>query len=108
MLTLMGSLFLLLIIGVPVAYSLGISSLLYFIIHNPSLLLVVPQRIFAGFDNAPMVALPLYILMGMVMNDSGLTTKILDMNEVEGRAKATAKEIADQIKIRFKEQGWIQ
>jgi len=28
--------------------------------------------------------------------------------KVEGRAKATAKEIADQIKIRFKEQGWIQ
>ncbi len=28
--------------------------------------------------------------------------------KVEGRAKATAKEIADQIKIRFEEQGWIQ
>lgn len=27
---------------------------------------------------------------------------------IEGRAKATAKEIADQLKIRFKEQGWIQ
>lgn len=79
MLTLMGSLFLLLIIGVPVAWSLGVSSLLYFLIHNPSLLLVVPQRIFAGFDNMPMVALPLYILMGMVMNDSGLTAKILDI-----------------------------
>jgi hypothetical protein len=28
--------------------------------------------------------------------------------KVEGRAKATAKEIADQLKIRFEEQGWIQ
>ena len=27
---------------------------------------------------------------------------------LEGRAKATAKEIADQIKPRFKQQGWIQ
>jgi hypothetical protein len=27
---------------------------------------------------------------------------------VEGRAKATAKEIADQLKIRFEQQGWIQ
>jgi hypothetical protein len=26
---------------------------------------------------------------------------------VEGRAKATAKEIADQLKVRFQEQGWI-
>jgi tripartite ATP-independent transporter DctM subunit len=88
MLTLMGSLFLLLIIGVPVAWSLGVSSLLYFLIHNPSLLLVVPQRIFAGFDNMPMVALPLYILMGMVMNDSGLTAKILDICDLlVGRLK---------------------
>ena len=28
-------------------------------------------------------------------------------SKVEGRAKATAKEIADQLKIRFQEQGWI-
>ena len=27
--------------------------------------------------------------------------------KIEGRAKATAKEIADQLKTRFKEQGWI-
>ena len=88
MVTLMGSLFLLLMIGVPVAWSLGVSSLLYFVFHNPSLLLVVPQRIFAGFDNSPMVALPLYILMGMIMNDSGLTTKILDMCDLlVGRLK---------------------
>jgi hypothetical protein len=26
---------------------------------------------------------------------------------IEGRAKATAKEIAERLKIRFKEQGWI-
>ncbi len=29
-------------------------------------------------------------------------------SKVEGRAKQTAKEIADQLKIRFQEQGWIE
>lgn len=29
-------------------------------------------------------------------------------SKVEGRAKATAKEIANQLKIRFQQQGWIQ
>jgi hypothetical protein len=29
-------------------------------------------------------------------------------SKIEGRAKATAKEIADQIKKRFQEQGWIE
>lgn len=28
--------------------------------------------------------------------------------KIQGRAKQTAKEVADQLKIRFKEQGWIQ
>jgi hypothetical protein len=28
-------------------------------------------------------------------------------SKVEGRAKATAKEIADALKQRFQEQGWI-
>jgi hypothetical protein len=27
--------------------------------------------------------------------------------KIEGRAKATAEEIADQLKIRFQEQGWV-
>ena len=29
-------------------------------------------------------------------------------SKVEGRAKATAKEIGDQLKLRFQQQGWIQ
>ncbi|HEY1490203.1 MAG TPA: DUF4410 domain-containing protein, partial [Verrucomicrobiae bacterium] len=28
-------------------------------------------------------------------------------SRIEGRAKATAKEIAEQLKVRFKEEGWI-
>ena len=28
--------------------------------------------------------------------------------KVQGRAKQTAKEIADQLKIRFQQQGWIK
>ena len=29
-------------------------------------------------------------------------------SKIEGRAKATAKEIADVLKVRFQEQGWVQ
>ena len=29
-------------------------------------------------------------------------------NTLEGRAKATADEIAEQLKIRFQDRGWIQ
>ena len=34
--------------------------------------------------------------------------KLSGSAKIQGRAKQTAKEIADQLRIRFKEQGWIQ
>ena len=40
------SLVLLLILGVPIAYSLGVSGMLYFIIEKPELISVLPQRFF--------------------------------------------------------------
>lgn len=78
MIILLVSLFLLLILGLPIAYALGASSLLYFVVYNSDLLMVIPQRVFSGFDNSFMIALPLYLLMGTLMNDSGLTTRLLD------------------------------
>lgn len=77
-----------LVIGIPIAYSLGISGLAYFFVFRPELLTVLPQRLFAGFDNYSMIALPLFILMGQLMNDSGITNKIIDFsNLVFGKLK---------------------
>lgn len=88
MIILIVSLIILVLIGIPVAYSLGISGVMYFLVHHPDLLLVVPQRMFAGFDNPTMLALPLYLSMGLLMNDSGITTKIIDFCDlIVGRLK---------------------
>jgi len=82
------SLIILVLIGIPIAYSLGISGVLYFLVHHPNLLLVVPQRIFAGFNNPAMLALPLYLSMGLLMNASGVTAKIIDLCDlIVGRLK---------------------
>ena len=64
LLLLLGSLFLLLLLGVPVAYALGLSSLAYFVCVRPELTIVIPQRLFAGMDSYALIALPLFILMG--------------------------------------------
>jgi len=69
----------LLMIGVPLAYALGLSSLLYFLIEQPDLAVVVPQRIFSGMNNQALIALPLFILMGQVMNASGITARLIDL-----------------------------
>ena len=71
-----------LVVGVPIAYALGLSSLLYFLFEQPSLAVVVPQRIFSGMNNHALISLPLFILMGQVMNSSGITARLIDLSMV--------------------------
>ena len=80
MLILIVSLFVLLLLGIPIAYSLGMSSLLYFMIEQPMLAGILPQRFFAGLENYPLISLPLFILMGLVMNTGGITARLLDLS----------------------------
>jgi len=79
-LLLFGSLIIFLLIGVPIAYALGLSSLAYFVVVNPDLIVVMPQRIFSGMNNYALISLPLFILMGQVMNSSGITARLIDMS----------------------------
>lgn len=63
----------LLILGVPIAYSLGLSALAYFLIEQPALIGILPQWLFAGINNYALISLPLFILMGLVMNSGGIS-----------------------------------
>ena len=78
MVVLLSSLFIFLAIGVPIAYSLGLSTTLYFLIFNNQLLQVMPQILFAGMDSYTLIALPLFILMGQLMNESQITSRLID------------------------------
>lgn len=78
MIVLLFSLFAFLAIGVPIAFSLGLSTTLYFIIFNKDLLQVIPQMLFAGMDSYTLIALPLFILMGQLMNESKITSRLID------------------------------
>ena len=80
MLLLVASLFVLLVLGVPIAYSLGISSLIYFLVEQPALTGILPQRFFAGINSYALISLPLFILMGLVMNSGGITQRLLDLS----------------------------
>ena len=71
------SLMVFIIIGLPISFSLGLSSIVYFII-NPDFLIMMPQRIWAGANSSAMMALPLFCMAGMLMNYSGMTKRIID------------------------------
>ena len=80
MIILLISLFILLLVGVPIAYSLGLSAMAYFLIEKPMLTGILPQKFFAGMDSFALVSLPLFILMGLVMNSGGITARLLDLS----------------------------
>ena len=77
MILLLVSLAVFLFLGVPVAYALGLSALTYFVFVHPELIVVLPQRLFAGMNSYALIALPLFILMGQIMNASGITERLI-------------------------------
>ena len=80
MIILLVSLAILLVLGVPIAYSLGLSAFMYFILEQPELMVILPQRVFSGMNNYALISLPLFILMGLVMNSSGITARLIDLS----------------------------
>jgi tripartite ATP-independent transporter DctM subunit len=80
MATLLISLGVFLILGIPIGYSLGLSSFLYFVVYHPELLPILPQRLYSGMDSYAMVALPLFVLMGLLMNEGGITKRLIDFS----------------------------
>jgi len=74
------SLLVLLFLGVPIAYSLGLSAMMYFLLEQPELMAILPQRLFSGMNNYALISLPLFILMGQVMNSSGITSRLIDLS----------------------------
>ena len=74
------SLLIFLVLGIPIAYSLGLSAFSYFLIYHPELLQILPQRFFAGLNLYALIALPLFIFMGLLMNQSGITARLIDFS----------------------------
>lgn len=68
----------LLIIGVPIAYTIGISSLAYLLmLGNANMLMVVPQKLYQGVDSFVLLSIPFYLLAGELMNATGITVRLI-------------------------------
>jgi TRAP-type C4-dicarboxylate transport system permease large subunit len=78
MLILLGSFLLLLIVGVPVALALAVSSLLFITVTGTVPDVIVAQRMIAGVESFPLLAVPFFILAGNLMNIAGVTGRIYD------------------------------
>lgn len=77
MIALLGVFLILLLIGAPIAFALGLASFVYVIVETPLPLLIVFQRMFTSLDSFPFMAIPFFILAGALMNASGLADQII-------------------------------
>lgn len=75
--------FLLLIIGIPISMVLGITTVIYFILNGQMTLLdSTPLRMYSGLENFGLLAIPLFMLMGEIMNEGGITTRLVQFARV--------------------------
>ncbi len=74
---LFGSFTLLLLAGVPVAFAIGLSSLLVITVDPTLSAQILITKTFGGMDSFPLMAIPFFILAGEVMSRSGMTERIV-------------------------------
>lgn len=121
----------LLIFGVPISYSIGISSLVAILQTVPLDVSVVTgaQRIFVGMSKFSLTAIPFFILAGNLMNQGGIAKRLVDFvmallgklpgallvtnvganalfGAISGSASAAAAAVGSMVKPGEEEQGY--
>lgn len=78
-LVLLLSFMILLVMGVPVAWCIGISSLLTMLVSMPAMpaMVTTAQRIATGLDSFALLAIPFFVLSGQLMNRGGIANRLI-------------------------------
>lgn len=80
------------LLAIPIAVAVGVSALLAAIplLGSEESVLMASQRMFAGIDNFPLLAIPLFVLAGVIMNSGGIAGRLVDAAKVlTGRMPAS-------------------
>lgn len=73
----------LLLIGISIPYTIGAAMTLAFIASdNAAFLAALPKRIFTQVDLFALMAMPLFILVGEIMNKGGITDALVKSSQV--------------------------
>lgn len=74
---LFGILFLLMVIGVPVAIALGLSSLLTILLFSDDSLASLSLKLFQGMEHATLLAIPFFVLSAAFLSTGGVAKRII-------------------------------
>lgn len=73
--------FVLVIVNVPVAVALASGALSFFFIQSGLPLPLYAQRLATSANSFPLLAIPLFTLIGVIMNHAGITKRLLNLSE---------------------------
>jgi len=68
----------LLIMNVPIAIAIGLASLAIIVLNSDFSLMVVIQRMFSGTDSFHLMAVPLFMYAGLIMEKGGISKRLID------------------------------
>ncbi len=71
-----------LLLGVPIAFVVGITSLATLLIQGTIPLNALPQYMFIGLDSFPLLAIPFFVLAGELMSKTGISRRLIDFTMV--------------------------
>ncbi len=65
--------------GMPVGFAIGVAGMIGILDMGPRFMTMAPDRVFAGLDLFPFLAMPFFILAGEIMNRSGITQGLVKL-----------------------------
>lgn len=68
-------------IGMPVAFSLGVTGVFFFLISNDLSMLAVPTLVFGGISPFALMAITAFILTGLLVEKSGVVHDLVDFSD---------------------------
>jgi C4-dicarboxylate transporter DctM subunit len=75
----LGVIIFLTVINVPIAFGLSITIILFLLWNGTASLSVVPLNLFSGASSFPLLAIPLFILAGGLMETSGISLRLVNL-----------------------------
>ena len=78
---LFSTLFALFLIDAPIALAIGIATVAGFLVRGEFSLMMVIQRLYAGVDSFPLMAVPLFMLAGSLMEAGGISKRVVQLAE---------------------------
>lgn len=72
--------FILLVSGLPISFATGVATMTYLLLTPGIPAILIPQRMFVTIDSFALMAIPLFMLAGELMNSGGITNKIVEFS----------------------------